>query len=138
PPSRSISLSISGSSMCASPNRFFPAKRWWWRCGRTARPSPIAPRSRNGRAPWFSTMVFASLPDLEEGDPIEAAEGLIASAKAQQAARDLRARLGSGRGGLLARLTLVKALLVAGDAQAGLAEAREMVSLNPQVAVAVL
>jgi predicted TPR repeat methyltransferase len=75
---------------------------------------------------------------LLEGDPIEAAEALIASGKAGQAARDLRARLEAGRGGLLARLTLVKALLAAGDTQGGLAEAREAVSLNPSVAVAVL
>jgi len=85
-------------------------------------------------------MVFASLPDLEmdEGDPIAAAEGLIASGRARDAARALRTRLSSGRGGLLAQLTLVKALLAAGDAEAALAEAREMASLNPQVAVAVL
>jgi predicted TPR repeat methyltransferase len=90
-------------------------------------------------------MVFASLPDskmpvskMEVGDPIEAAEALIASGKAEQAARDLRVRLDAGRGGLLARLTLVKALLVAGDIQTALAEAREAVSLNPSVAVAVL
>ena len=73
-----------------------------------------------------------------EGDPIEAAEALIASGKAQEAARDLRARLEAGRGGLLARLTLIKALLAAGDTQGALAEAREAVSLNPSVAVAVL
>jgi predicted TPR repeat methyltransferase len=75
---------------------------------------------------------------MEEGDPIEAAEALIASGRAQEAARDLRARLEAGRGGLQARLTLVKALLAAGDTQAALAEARETVSLNPSVAVAVL
>jgi predicted TPR repeat methyltransferase len=73
-----------------------------------------------------------------EGDPIAAAEALIASGKAEQAARDLRARLEAGRGGLLARLTLVKALLAAGDVQGALAEAREAVSLNPSVALAVL
>ena len=75
---------------------------------------------------------------MEEGDPIEAAEALIASGKADEAARDLRARLAAGRGGLLARLTLVKALLAAGDTSGALAEAREAVSLNPDVAVAVL
>ena len=73
-----------------------------------------------------------------EGDPIEAAEALIASGRAGDAARDLRARLQAGRGGLLARLTLVKALLAAGDRDAALAEAREAVSLNPDVAMAVL
>lgn len=75
---------------------------------------------------------------MEDGDPIEAAEALILGGKADEAARNLRARLAAGRGGLLARLTLIKALLAAGNKQEGLAEARETVSLNPQVAVAVL
>jgi predicted TPR repeat methyltransferase len=75
---------------------------------------------------------------MEEGDPIESAEALIASGKAQLAVRDLRARLDAGRGGLLARLTLIKALLAAGDSDAALAEARETVSLNSHVALAVL
>ena len=73
-----------------------------------------------------------------EGDPIAAAEALIASGRAGEAARDLRARLEAGRGGLLARQTLIKALLAAGDTDAALAQAREAVSLNPDVAVAVL
>lgn len=72
------------------------------------------------------------------GDPIEAAEALIAEGRAGEAARDLKARLAAGRGGLLARLTLVKALLAAGDTGAALEEAREAVSLNPDVAVAVM
>ena len=86
-------------------------------------------------------MVFVSLPilDLEMGgDPIEAAEALIAAGKPDEAARDLRARLDAGRGGLLARLTLIKALLAAGGKDAALAQAREAVTLHPQVAVAVL
>src|ERR1700761_4134580 len=73
-----------------------------------------------------------------ETDPIEAAEALIAAGRAADAARDLKARLAAGRGGLLARLTLVKALLAAHDKQAALEEAREAVSLNPDVAFAVL
>jgi predicted TPR repeat methyltransferase len=79
-------------------------------------------------------MVFVNL--LE--DPIEAAEALIAQGRAGQAACDLRARLMAGRGGLLARLTLVKALLSAGDTPQALTEAREAVSLNPDVAPTVL
>ena len=71
-------------------------------------------------------------------DPIEAAEALIAQGRAGDAARDLRLRLQAGRGGLLARLTLVKALLSAGDMPGALMEAREAVSLNPDVAPAVL
>ena len=58
--------------------------------------------------------------------------------QAHAAARDLRARLAAGRGGLLARLTLVKALLAVPDIQGALHEAREAVSLNPDIAVAVL
>jgi predicted TPR repeat methyltransferase len=75
---------------------------------------------------------------MEEGDPIENAEALIAAGKAQLAVRDLRARLDAGRGGLLARLTLIKSLLAADESDAALAEARETVSLNPHVALAVL
>jgi len=73
-----------------------------------------------------------------EGDPIQAAEALIAAGRAPEAVRYLRARLEAGRGGLLARLTLIKALLAAGGGDAALAEAREAVALNPDVAVAVL
>jgi predicted TPR repeat methyltransferase len=71
-----------------------------------------------------------------ETDPIAEAEALIASGYAAKAARGLRARLAAGRGGLLARLTLVKALLESGDTDGALAEAREASSLNPAVAAA--
>ncbi|HMH65521.1 MAG TPA: tetratricopeptide repeat protein, partial [Rhizomicrobium sp.] len=73
-----------------------------------------------------------------EGDPIEAAEALIASGRAGEAAQALRERLAAGRGGLLARLTLIKALLASNDVDGALAEAREAVSLNPDIAMAVL
>ena len=75
---------------------------------------------------------------MEEGDPIETAELLIASGQAREAARGLQARLAAGRGGLLARLTVIKALLAAGDPQAALAQAREAAALNPDAAVATL
>ena len=71
-------------------------------------------------------------------DPIEIAETLIASGQALEAARGLQARLMAGRGGLLARLTLIKALLAACDKAGALAQAREAVSLNPDVALAVM
>jgi hypothetical protein len=67
----------------------------------------------------------------EEGDPIAAAEALIAAGRAHEAALGLRARLAEGRGGALARATLVKALLASNDVEGALAEAREAVSLNP-------
>lgn len=63
---------------------------------------------------------------------------MIAAGRAQEAAHALQARLAAGRGGLLARLTLVKALLASGEPATALAEARETVSLNPGVALAVL
>jgi predicted TPR repeat methyltransferase len=75
---------------------------------------------------------------LADGDPIQAAEALIVQGRADEAARDLSARLAAGRGGLLARLTLVKALLADGDTNAALDQARQAVSLNPDVAVAVM
>jgi thioredoxin-like negative regulator of GroEL len=57
---------------------------------------------------------------LIEDDPIESAEALIASGRAEEAARALQARLAAGRGGLLARLTLIKALLASGDNKSAL------------------
>ncbi|HWY62358.1 MAG TPA: tetratricopeptide repeat protein [Rhizomicrobium sp.] len=71
---------------------------------------------------------------MEQSDnPVEAAEALIAGGRAHEAARALRARLSEGRGGALARVTLVKALLACGEVEAALAEAREAVSLNPRL-----
>jgi predicted TPR repeat methyltransferase len=69
----------------------------------------------------------------EQGDPIAEAESLIATGRAHDAARALRARLAEGRGGALARTTLVSALLASGDVRGALAEAREAVSLNPDL-----
>jgi predicted TPR repeat methyltransferase len=69
----------------------------------------------------------------DHSDPIADAEALIAAGRAHEAARDLRARLADGRGGALARTTLVTALLVSGDVRGALAEAREAVSLNPDL-----
>ncbi len=69
------------------------------------------------------------------GDPIEAAEALIAAGRGSEAAQDLRARLAAGRGGVLARITLVKALLASNDVEAALAAARDAALLNPDAAV---
>jgi predicted TPR repeat methyltransferase len=71
---------------------------------------------------------------LLDGDPIEAAEALIVSGRAAEAAAALRARLAAGRGGALAQIALVRALLAAGDVPGALAEAREAASLNPSIA----
>lgn len=64
-------------------------------------------------------------------DPIAKAEDMIAQGQAHQAAAALRALLADGRGGALARVTLVTALIAAGEVEAAVAEAREAVSLNP-------
>ena len=66
-------------------------------------------------------------------DPIAEAEAQIAAGQAHAAARALRARLADGRGGALARISLVTALLASGDVRGALAEAREAVSLNPDL-----
>ena len=66
-------------------------------------------------------------------DPIADAEALIAGGNARKAADDLRARLAAGRGGALARITLVKALLASDETDAALEEARQAVALNPDV-----
>ena len=63
---------------------------------------------------------------------------MIARGEPRTAAAQLRARLASGRGGLLARLTLVKALLAADDLNGALEEAREAAALNPGIAVVAL
>jgi predicted TPR repeat methyltransferase len=73
-----------------------------------------------------------------ETDPIAEAEDLIVRGEPRTAAAQLRARLASGRGGLLARLTLVKALLAADDWDGALDEAREAAALNPGIAVVAL
>ena len=73
-----------------------------------------------------------------EGDPLEHAEQLIQAGQPRDAARFLKQRIDAGRGGLLARLTLVRALLADGDGGAALEAARETAQLNPQVAPAIV
>jgi len=73
-----------------------------------------------------------------DGDPLEHAAALIAEGRASEAARFLQARLDANRGGLLARLELVRAWLAAGDSQAALAAAREAAALNPNVGLAIV
>ncbi|HEY5237200.1 MAG TPA: methyltransferase domain-containing protein [Rhizomicrobium sp.] len=73
-----------------------------------------------------------------EGDPLEEAETLIAEGRAGDAAQLLRARIDAGRGGLLARLMLVRALIAADDKADALEAAREATSLFPHVAQAAI
>jgi predicted TPR repeat methyltransferase len=75
---------------------------------------------------------------FSQTDPIAEAEDLIASGNPRAAAKQLRARLAAGRGGLLAHVTLVKALLAAGDMEDALGEAREVASLHPHIALAAM
>ncbi|HEY5347086.1 MAG TPA: methyltransferase [Rhizomicrobium sp.] len=70
------------------------------------------------------------------GDPTLLAEKLMAAGRPREAAEMIRARIESGRGGLLARQALVRALLAAGDNKDALAEAREAAALNPGIATA--
>jgi predicted TPR repeat methyltransferase len=73
-----------------------------------------------------------------DGDPLEYVEALIGDGRAAEAARFLVARIAAGRGGLLARLMLVRALLAAGDIETAMDAAREAASLNPTVPDALL
>jgi predicted TPR repeat methyltransferase len=109
----------------------------WPRC-RAALDGRLVKFTFRPRFARFGRAAHGEIILMLDGDPIEAAEALIASGRADEAARDLRERLAAGRGGLLARLTLIKALLASGAKQDALAEAREAVSLNPDIAVAVL
>jgi predicted TPR repeat methyltransferase len=84
----------------------------------------------------FSTMASARLPT--DDDPLDHARTLLAQGRAAEAAQFLRARIESGRGGLLARLFLVKALRESGDREAALSTAREAQALNPNISEAVI
>lgn len=84
----------------------------------------------------FSTTANARL--RIEADPLEEARGLMVEGRPQEAARLLHARIEGGRGGVLARVMLVRALYQAGDLQGALGAARDANALNPNVAEAVL
>ncbi|MBS0470817.1 MAG: methyltransferase domain-containing protein [Proteobacteria bacterium] len=73
-----------------------------------------------------------------DGDPIAFAEDLIAEGRPEDAAAFLFARIEEGRGGLLARVTLVHALLSAGDVATALEAARDAAQLFPGVASAIV
>jgi predicted TPR repeat methyltransferase len=73
-----------------------------------------------------------------QDDPLGRAEDLIAAGRAGEAAKLLSGLIVAGRGGLLARLTLARAYISAGDVAAAMETARETALLNPSVAVAAL
>lgn len=71
-----------------------------------------------------------------DDDPIAEAETLIGLGRAAEAAASLESRIKAGRGGLLARLALVRALLAREAFEHALEAAREAVQLNPTVSLA--
>ena len=71
-----------------------------------------------------------------DGNPLDTAEDLIAQGRAKEAATLLFDLIEEGRGGLLARLTLTRALLAANDPREAVRVARETAMLNPSVAMA--
>jgi len=71
-----------------------------------------------------------------DGNPLDTAEDLIAQGRAKEAATLLFDLIEEGRGGLLARFTLARALLSANDAGEAVRVARETAMLNPSVAMA--
>ncbi len=73
-----------------------------------------------------------------DGDPVGTATNLIAEGRAGEAAEVLQDLLAKGRGGLLLRTTLVKALIASGAVESAVAVARETALTNPDVAPAAL
>jgi predicted TPR repeat methyltransferase len=73
-----------------------------------------------------------------DGDPLAHAGQLIADGRPLEAARFLQGRIAKGRGGTLARIGLVRALLAAGRADEACEAARETALLAPNIAEAVV
>jgi predicted TPR repeat methyltransferase len=71
-----------------------------------------------------------TLPLSDVPDPLEQACSLLTAGRAADAVALLRGIVGSDRGGLFARLVLVRALLAVNDVSAALSLARELASLN--------
>ena len=73
-----------------------------------------------------------------EDDPIEAAEALIRNGFPARAADCLALYIEAGRGGLLARLLLIRARIAAGEQVTALALARDLAFENPHLSEAAL
>jgi len=73
-----------------------------------------------------------------QDDPLGHAQALIEAGQASEAASFLARLIEAGRGGLLARLLLAKALLLSGDLPGAMQAAREATSLNPNVPAAII
>lgn len=75
---------------------------------------------------------------LPPDDPVGHGRELIEQGRAAEASTLLQSLIDAGRGGLLARLTLVDALLAVGDTSCAVDAAREVTTLSPNVPMAVL
>ncbi len=75
---------------------------------------------------------------MASDDPLDDAQSLLENGAPGEAAALLQALLDANRGGLLARLLLIRALNEAGDTARALEAAREAARLNPDAAAAVL
>jgi predicted TPR repeat methyltransferase len=73
---------------------------------------------------------------VSDGNPFDDAERLLEENRPGEAAALLERLIAAGRGGLLARLTLSRAHLAAGDGAKAMAAARETASLFPDIAEA--
>ncbi len=76
--------------------------------------------------------------DFPGEQPLETALRLMEEGRAGDAAALLQTTIGEGHGGLLARLTLARAWLAAGEPEKALAWARDTASLHPDIAEAAL
>jgi predicted TPR repeat methyltransferase len=85
----------------------------------------------------FPTLPTTAMEPFAE-TPLETALRLMEEGAAAEAAARLQTLIGEGRGGLLARLTLARALAAAGETEKAVATARETASLHPDIAEAAL
>jgi predicted TPR repeat methyltransferase len=83
---------------------------------------------------WSSTTASVRLRPDE--DPLGTAEAWIAEGRANEAVALLQSLLAEGRGGLLLKVTLVRALVASGDVDSAIQLARETALTNPQAAAA--
>jgi hypothetical protein len=74
----------------------------------------------------------------DKHDPIAEAEALVKSGESARAVMLLRKVLASGKGGILTRIAFSRALLAAGELEAALDAAREVVALAPGISDAAL
>ena len=86
----------------------------------------------------MSASTMANVRLQTDGDPLSDAHDLIENGRASHATEVLGDLISSGRGGLLARTMLVRALLECDQTEEALKQARELSMLFPNVAAAAL